>query len=261
MTSPNIAFPREIVPLATETNRVHSPLSLRLVDTMTGQPPFGGLRFSVDVSDGQGGWIKVDRPPVRVTPSSILTMPGFGRTASAADSGDRLFRFRLEAEYYHPVYPPPTSHPVLIPPPQPPATTLPISTEAFRFVVYPYDDSTPPQSTTQGSSNLNLYPASNYPYSNELEVLHGRVVTGAAPNQQPLARAEVESTNTPPTVFTDNDGWFALSFPRFTKTPPPIPFNLTVRHPASGQGLPVTSKQFPLTYPTAFEKSQTFQLP
>ena len=135
-------------------------------------------------------------PPVSdrsLTPSTILSYPGLGRTANPAASPPKDYEIRIEADLYRPLYR---------------ATAAGIA-----FAAFPYDDVHPPALVPSGPVEIRLLPGPAYPFPNHLPVVRG-VVTDAG---VPTADVLVSSTTTVGGVdlveraVTDDAGQFALT--------------------------------------------------
>jgi hypothetical protein len=131
-----------------------SQIGLRLVDDFTGQAPFGQIETYLDIRNGNGNWQETNIQP-QETPTSILTYPNLERHADATGLATRVYRVRLECEFYQPEY-------------------LAVS-DGFEFDVIPFSDESLPALQPGSLRNINLLPASNYPHSNLIPVLRGVV--------------------------------------------------------------------------------------
>ena len=186
-------------PLAAETQRLYSPIGLRLVDEVTGAAPVGWTRAVLDVQEGPA-WRTTEIPAAR-TADDVLFYPALGRRRAATGQPPRHYRVRVEAEFYRPLY---------------------LATQdGIEFDAYPYDDSNPPTSYARLPQDVKLAPAPAYPFPAYVPVLRGVVV--APPANAPVRDVEVMLVNTE-RVLTDEGGAFALPA-RFTAPGVPVPLD------------------------------------
>ena len=88
-------------PLVAERMFLYSPVGFRLVDDLSGQPPFGALDIALDVQDGTE-WRPVDRDAV-MTASGVIIFPGLGLTPDTTQPA-QPYRIRLQSPYYRPLF-------------------------------------------------------------------------------------------------------------------------------------------------------------
>lgn len=173
------------VPLAGEKVQLYSPVGLRLVDEMTGQPPLGSVQASLDIQDANGNWRPTDIPAV-LTPSAVVSYPGLERHATVTGLPNRTYRVRLAADFYIPYYL--------------------TNSAGIQFTAYPYNDSTPPSTVVSLATDAPLLPAPNYPFASHIPVLRGVVVdaNGDAVQNVYVTQGATER------ALTDSRGTFAL---------------------------------------------------
>jgi hypothetical protein len=141
-----------------EGTRLFSPVGLRLVDELTGEPPLGSVQATLDIQGPGGAWRRTDIPAV-MTPSAVIIYPGLERHAQVAGLPARQYRVRLTADLYIPHYR--------------------INADGIGFTAWPYNDQNPPAHIVKSPTDTPLVPAVNYPFSAEMPVLRGRVVDAA----------------------------------------------------------------------------------
>ncbi|MGB5755635.1 MAG: hypothetical protein WBM50_01865, partial [Acidimicrobiales bacterium] len=129
------------------------PIGLRLVDTLRG-PARGDL--AVTLLERVGTELRATGIRPTLTPSTILSYPGLGRTANPAASPPKDYEIRIEADFYRPLY----------------RTTK----TGIAFTAFPYDDEQhPPASVPSGPVEIRLLPGPAYPFPNHLPVVRGVV--------------------------------------------------------------------------------------
>lgn len=171
-----------------ERSELYSPIGLRLLDEMTGGPPAGRTEAFLDIQEG-AGWRGTAIQAVR-TLAGAVAYPGLERRADVSGLA-RRYRVRIAAELYRPLY-------------------LTIQ-DGLEFDAFPWNDTSPPQSTALHPQDVKLVPAPNYPFPPHVPVLRGVVVDTA---KRPVADAEVMFSNLE-RVLSDERGEFALPL-RFT---------------------------------------------
>jgi hypothetical protein len=181
-------------PLPGERMELYSPIGLIPVDSFTGKAPLGRLRVILDVRDELGRWRETDIKETR-TPSEVIAYPGLGRRAVATDPV-RLYRVRIEAEFYMAFYQNPDG-----------------SIDGIKFAVFPYNDDIPPENYPTDPAGFPNYlglvlrkvilmPAPNYPFSAEVLVLRGKVINSLG---EPIVGAKVSWRNTETTLSAGGD--------------------------------------------------------
>ncbi len=169
--------------LTGERTGLYSPLGLRLVDDLTGQPPIGRVAARLDVSD-RGAWRPTEIASV-TTAGGHLVYPGLGRHREPVGLPPTAYRVVVEAEYYRPMYAP--------------------RMRGFEFLVHPYNDTNPPAVVAIPTTAF-LLPSAGYPFPAAVPVLRGRVLRRSG---APVVDALVADGNRQD-VLTDERGEFAL---------------------------------------------------
>jgi hypothetical protein len=206
------------LPYVGAANRLFSPVGFQLIDDFTGEQPLGGLRASLEASDGGGGWIPVGTPPV-ITSLGVLAYPGLGRIALVSGQPPTPHRVRIDAELYRPFY----------------RATSP---DGVVFPVPAWSQTEPPGGITPTFAQMILLPAFHYQFPSYVAVLRGEVVDQIT--QQPVADALVTEPITGERTLTDERGCFSLPLRKLQAT---VPTALTIHVSDSGGGaatLPVT---------------------
>jgi hypothetical protein len=171
--------------LPSERIALYSPIGLRLIDDFTGRAPLGRVSVRLDLEVSAGVWAETDIAAV-LTPSSIFTWPGLGRTREPASAPTRRYRARVAAEQYRPGYLQ--------------------NADGVDFNAPPWNQDNPPVPVTLGPQDLYLFSATAYDFPTWVRVLHGTVedATGA-----PVANVLVHQAATEQTL-TDERGTFSL---------------------------------------------------
>jgi hypothetical protein len=172
-------------PLHGEGIRLYSPLGLRLVDDFTGTAPLGRVTARLDREVSPGVFEPTDIPAL-MTPSSILTWPGLGRSSDPASAPARAYQVCITADNYRPSY-------------------LQFA-DGTTFQAPPWDDVNPPNPVTTGPQDLYLFPSTAYQFPTWVPVLRGLVRdAGNLPVPNVFVHvAAVEKT------LTDERGAFSL---------------------------------------------------
>ena len=242
-------------PLPGESLELYSPIGLEPVDSLTGKKPLGRLRVVLDILDEQGRWRETDIKETR-TPAEFIAYPGLGRSAVPTDP-PRRYRVRIQAEFYMPFY-----------------TKTPGGTQdGIVFSAFPYNDAVPPVDYPPNTTfpdylrkvlrKVILMPAPNYPFSNQILVLRGRVVNLLG---EPIVGATVSWRNTETTLSAGGD----VKLPT-ASAHPPGEFSLPIRpthpdHLIKPQDIdafdPRSTKtgKITVTIPQAVKKSQTIKI-
>jgi hypothetical protein len=166
-----------------ERYELYSPIGLIPTDTFTGQSPLGRLRPLLDERDSAGQWHQTEIKAVR-TPGGIVAYPGLRRSRNFEAGHARVFRVRLEADFYLPLY----------------VKTAGGTLDGIEFTVFPYNDTHPPANYPKLPAEFPDYlkevlrkvwlvPAPNYPFPGQVFVLRGAVLR--AGTGQPVTGAEV----------------------------------------------------------------------
>ena len=124
-----------------ERIELYSPIGLRLIDDLTGEPPLGWVRAQLELRDGSGGWRSIDID-ARRTPSGMLGYPGLERHTEVVGKLPRRYRVTLAAELYRPAYRMIPAGPVLGPP------FYQETADGIEFDAFPYNDAYPPTDYT-----------------------------------------------------------------------------------------------------------------
>lgn len=200
---------------------LYSPIGLRLLDDITGNLPFGGVKALLDRRNPAGNWQEMQIKAV-MTPSGYLTYPGLERHPDA-NGPARRYRCRIEADFYGPLY-----------------RAL---QDGIEFDAFPYNNTNPPANFPPPPNlplpqDVVLTPASNYPFAPHIPVLRGRTVDV---NGNPVADAVV-SQGIQERVLTDRRGTFALPL-RWVALNTAVPIDAT--HPRTGRTgtIPITIPQ------------------
>ena len=245
-------------PLPGERLELYSPIGLIPVDSFTGKAPLGRLRVILDVLDDQGQWRETDIKETR-TPADVIAYPGLGRRALATDPL-RLYRVRIESEFYMPFYQPG------------PGGTI----DGIVFTVFPYNDEVPPENYPADPAGFPNYlgivlrkvilmPAPNYPFSAEVLVLRGRVINSLG---EPIVGARVSWRNTETTLSAGG----AVRIPGASPHPPgefSLPIRPTLKDhltkpqeiDALDQRSQTSAKLIDVMIPQAVKSSQTITIP
>jgi hypothetical protein len=154
-----------------------------VLDDFTGELPITKVAVAVDVQDGTT-WRALDHVAV-ATPLGMYTFPKLEKVGVATGLPARTYRLRVSAPGYTPYYV--------------------FNSDGVQISVYPYDDDDPPATLPTLPTIIALYPASDYPFGNEVPLLRGTVVDSTS---KPVANALVECLTD--RVLTDSTGVFAL---------------------------------------------------
>lgn len=209
-------------PLVAERMFLYSPVGFRLIDDLSGQPPFGALEIALDVQDGTG-WRPVDRDAV-TTASGVVIFPGLGLTTDVTQPA-QPYRLRLQSAYYRPLFR--------------------ATSDGLPFSVLPWDHTHPPTTLTTRTTPLALLPAAAYPFATHLSVLRGLVEDV---NGDPVADVLVQEGMRERTL-TDERGAFSLSLRWVVPGVATTITALDQRNPRSGS--------ISITLPGALINSQT----
>jgi len=171
--------------LPTERWLLYSPIGLRLLDDLTGTTPELRIEAKLEFEESPGVWLELKRKAV-ITPSGVLTYPGLGRSAAAAQQPVIRHRVLLESDFYRPRY----------------LETM----GGIEFDVHPYDDQSPPAVIPSLPQDTTLLPSTSYPFPGHLRVLRGTVHDA---NASPVAHVGISLGNQE-RVLSDERGAFAL---------------------------------------------------
>jgi hypothetical protein len=207
-----------------ERPQLYSPIGLRLLDEMTGEPPIGRTEAFLDVQEG-AAWRSTEIQAVR-TAGGVVAYPGLERRADVTGP-PRHYRVRIAAELYRPLYL--------------------IAQEGIEFDAFPWNDTNPPAQTAHEPKEVKLAPAPHYPFPPHVPVLRGAVVDLGT--KEPVADAEVMYANLE-RVLSDERGEFALPL-RFAALSVPVTID-ALR--GSRQG------SINVTLPAGLGKSQTISI-
>jgi hypothetical protein len=135
---------RTWVQIVEETIELYSPIGLRLIDDLTGNPPIGRIEVFLDLKSAAGNWLPTGIPVV-VTAGGVLTYPGLERHANVTGLPSRRYRVRLKPELYVPLYR--------------------RNADGIEVDAFPYNDDNPPAMVKKLPDDTILMPAPNYPLS------------------------------------------------------------------------------------------------
>ena len=180
---------------------LYSPVGLIPTDSFTGASPLGRLRVKLDLRDDGGRWRETGIREVR-TPGGVIAYPRLGRSREIAGSAPRIYRVRIESEFYLPHY----------------TKTAGGTLDGIEFKAFPYNDTNPPADYPKKPSQFPAYlkavlkkvwlvPAPNYPFPAQVYVLRGVVVRAGGGG--PVADAEVNWGNKEKALSAAN-GTFGL---------------------------------------------------
>ncbi len=184
-----------------ERLELYSPIGLIPTDTFTGKSPLGRLRVLLDIRDDNHEWHETEIKEVR-TPGGVIAYPGLGRSGDVTAEVERLYRVRVQAEFYVPLY----------------KKTAGGTFDGIEFTGFPYSDTQPPENYPKKPAEFPDYlkavlkkmwlvPAPNYPFPDQVLILRGAVVRGGT--GEPVIGAEVIWGNKE-TALTAEKGAFGL---------------------------------------------------
>ncbi len=164
---------------------LYGQVGFRLIDELTGFGPVGRVQSKLFIKDGSGAW-QLTKIRAIVTASGVLAYPKLERHAFVAGLQPRDYRAQIEAEFYRPFYR--------------------AKADGIDFKVFPYNDENPPQFLSQQQAfDVQLVPATNYPFSSHIPIIRGVVKHAGAP----VVDVEV-SVGMVERVITDERGTFSL---------------------------------------------------
>jgi len=175
-----------------EKIELFAQIGVRLVDDLTDKPPRGHIDLALDVDDA-GVWRETDLAPVAIS-RGVFSWVSLERNADVSGAA-RLYRVRVSAEFYRPVY------------------SIPGGEE---FPVHPWNTDHPP-AVFNKLQDIRLLPATNYAFPAHLPVIFGLVQDSSS---APVADAMVSQSNKSQ-VLSDERGAFAIPL-RQAATGPPI---------------------------------------
>lgn len=210
-----------------ERYELYSPVGLIPTDTYTGKAPLGRLRALLDARDAGGRWHETEIKEVR-TPGGVVAFPGLRRSGNVAAGAARLYRVRVRAEFYLPLY----------------VKTDGGTLDGIEFTVFPYNDTNPPANYPKQAADFPAYlvnvlrrvwlvPAPNYPFPGQVFVLRGAVVR--AGTGEPVTGAEVSWGNKE-IALTAERGAFGLPLRVTKKEHVTDPQQIDARDPRTNQG-------------------------
>ena len=196
--------------MSADVRETYSPIGLQIIDAFLNAEPIAPYAVFVDRFDN-GQWIATTLVPTR-TPSGVLTLPDLERHAAVwPGQPPRAYRLRVESEAYIPTYR--------------------RTSDGFRFLAYPNNDTHPPQQLPPANiAMLAMLPSAAYGYNSDVRVLRGRVteLNGGAPIRDAVVSFAVGQVE----AMTDIRGNFALGI---RHAPPSGAVTLDIHHDRTGR--------------------------
>jgi hypothetical protein len=207
-----------------ERAHLHAGLGVELITDHDGRPPHGRIDLSIEVD--AGGWRPIAARPRWIRPN-LAFVPALERYRDAAGRPPRIYRVKVIAELYRPLY----EHL------EQPGIDIPVSA---------WDEANPPVPTLLQPVRIPLLPLPGVRFDDR-PVLRGFVLN---PNATPVVTALVEFDGH--RVVTASDGEFALPMPR---APTGISLVDVAAVPSDGR-----ADVFPVTLPNELRAKVVFTL-